>query len=113
MPDTKEWDELFDAAHDWNVEMEPDTYASLDSATAGFAETLGITLDRPTLEAALFCISNIVGIAWMCEASERGAATVLALNDDTEPSPENQILAFKSMRYVIVKRLDLEMLADA
>lgn len=113
MPDTKEWNALLDAAHDWPKEMEPGTYASLDNATAGFAETLGITLDRPTLEAALFCISNIIGLAWMCEASERGAKAVLALNDDTEPSRENQILAFKSMRYLIVKRLDLEMLADA
>lgn len=110
MPDNALWDELIEAAGDFGMDMPVVLYDRLDLTLHQFAEALGITPDRPTLEAALWAIGNIIGMAWMFEAGDRGAEAVLD-QEDGEPSHENQAIAIKAMRYLIVKRLDR--LADA
>jgi hypothetical protein len=110
MPDNALWDELLVAAHDYGLEMPVGLYDRLDLTLHQFAEALGITPDRPTLEAALWTVGNIIGMAWMFEAGDRGAEAVLD-QEGGEPTEENQVLAIKAMRYLIVKRLDR--LADA
>jgi hypothetical protein len=99
MPDTQAWQVLLCAAHDWHEEVPVDVLDQIDTHLRQFAETLGFTLDRRTLEAGLWGIVAAIALACVFEEEE---------HPDTaeSPSPENMRLGLVAARMLVVKRLE-------
>jgi hypothetical protein len=106
MPDTLKWLQLVDAAHDWDEEPPAEAVAALDTTMQEFADVLGLTLDRHTLEGAVWTFAAIASIACLFEESQRP-------DGDGVPSHENTALAVQTARYLVVKRLDALGATDA
>ena len=95
MPGTFAWQMLMAAAHDRVGEPPLAAVDQLNATMRDFAERMGFTLDRPTLEAALFGMALAIGIGTMFDDSP----------DDTL-SDENVALGFRIARYLVIERID-------
>jgi hypothetical protein len=95
MPGTFAWQLLMAAAHDRNGEPPTAAVDQLDATLRDFAVRMGFTLDRPTLEAALFGMALAIGYGTLFDDSP----------DDTV-SDENVALGLRIGRYILVERID-------
>jgi hypothetical protein len=96
MPDTQLWRLLLHAAHDWTGEPPVDAMDQLDSSMREFADNLGFTLDRPTLEACLLGLAMVMSITAIFDGDDLSA-------EPTEDAVRASVIAAK---YIVVKRLE-------
>jgi hypothetical protein len=98
MPDTLQWQELVNTIRGRDV-MSVQQHDQFDAIMRDWAAPLGITLDRSTLEGALWGIMFALTMTGFMQIQEEGIV-------GAEPSARQLARGIALTQYLVVKRID-------
>lgn len=101
MPDTLQWRELVNVIRD-REGMPLELYDQYDAIMRDWTAPLGLTLDRATLEGAVWGISFVLAMTAVRQVQQFG---VLAL-EHSEPTAEQLTQGIALVQYLLVQRID-------